>query len=286
MIKINNKEIKFGKFPNGELILYKKQFLNIIPEKINDINGFHIKWKYENDTDFIKLLFVKTELEALQSKLGISTSSSIILTILYFPYSRMDRENENYTFSLQYISNFINSLEFGTVIINEPHSDLCIKLTDYSISRFYTPDLLNKYESEIDFNKDKDFLIFPDKGAYDRYESLFLEYVSIYADKKRNFETGIIEDLTINDLGIDISGTNIIIIDDLCSKGGTFLWAAEKLKEKGVNKIYLIVGHCETTIKRGELLNSEIIEHVYTTNSIISKDEELFENNLTIMNVI
>lgn len=63
-------------------------------------------------------------------------------------------------------------------------------------------------------------------------------------------------------------------MDDLCSKGGTFMLTASKLKEIGATEIYLVVTHCENTVFQGELLTSDLITGIYTTNSILSKDHE------------
>jgi len=49
------------------------------------------------------------------------------------------------------------------------------------------------------------------------------------------------------------------------------------LKELGAKEIYLWVTHCENTILEGELLTSGLIEKVYTTNSIFTKEHEKIE---------
>ena len=51
----------------------------------------------------------------------------------------------------------------------------------------------------------------------------------------------------------------------------------ETLKELGAKEIYLYVTHCENTILEGELLTSGLIEKVYTTNSIFTKEHEKIE---------
>ena len=64
------------------------------------------------------------------------------------------------------------------------------------------------------------------------------------------------------------------IVDDICSKGGTFYHSALKLKEFGATNIYLYVTHCENSIYDGELLkNNGLIEKIYTTDSILTNTE-------------
>ena len=74
-----------------------------------------------------------------------------------------------------------------------------------------------------------------------------------------------------------VKGSNVLIVDDICSRGGTFYHSAKALKEAGANKIYLYITHCENTILEGEVLMSGLIEKVYTTNSIFTKEHEKIE---------
>ena len=74
-----------------------------------------------------------------------------------------------------------------------------------------------------------------------------------------------------------VNGKDVLIIDDICSRGGTFYHSAKALKEAGAKNIYLYVTHCENTILEGELLTSGLIEKVYTTNSIFTKEHEMIE---------
>ena len=49
---------------------------------------------------------------------------------------------------------------------------------------------------------------------------------------------------------------------------------ASKLKEMGATQIYLAVTHCENTIFEGDLLSSDLITKIYTTNSILNKEHK------------
>lgn len=74
-----------------------------------------------------------------------------------------------------------------------------------------------------------------------------------------------------------IQNSNVLIIDDICSKGGTFYHSAKKLKELGAKNIYLYISHCENTILQGDLLTSGLIERVFTTDSIFTRKHEKIE---------
>jgi ribose-phosphate pyrophosphokinase len=71
-----------------------------------------------------------------------------------------------------------------------------------------------------------------------------------------------------------LKGSNILIVDDICSKGGTFYHSAKKLKELGAKEVYLYISHCENSILQGEVLTSGIIERVFTTDSILTEEHD------------
>lgn len=88
------------------------------------------------------------------------------------------------------------------------------------------------------------------------------------------WETGEIKGLDLSGEIDQLPGKDILIVDDICSRGGTFYHSAKKLKEAGVGKIYLYVTHCENTVYDGELLkNNGLIEKIYTTDTILTNLE-------------
>lgn len=90
----------------------------------------------------------------------------------------------------------------------------------------------------------------------------------IIASKHREVSTGKILSTTVP-LGIKISSQPIIIIDDICDGGRTFIEIAKVIKkwdETDSCKIYLIVTHGIFSAGFKEL--GEYFDRIYTTNSI------------------
>lgn len=165
----------------------------------------------------------------------------------------MDRINANYSFSLKAMSALINFLEFTDVVIREPHSAISLNLINNSISDNWCERHLNIVASK----SGSDSIFFPDKGAADRY--VVSDMPVSFGEKNRDFATGEITSFKIN------GGTteNILIVDDICSKGGTFIFAAKKLYEAGAKKISLLVAYCEENIHNGSIF--DYIDKVYTS---------------------
>ena len=99
----------------------------------------------------------------------------------------------------------------------------------------------------------------------------------VFGMKKRDWATGQINGLDVAGATELIDGSRVLIVDDICSRGGTFYHSAKKLKELGAKEVYLYVSHCENTILEGEVLSSGLIEKVYTTDSLLTREDERIE---------
>lgn len=63
----------------------------------------------------------------------------------------------------------------------------------------------------------------------------------------------------------DFGGKDVLIVDDICVKGGTFIGLAKLLRERNVGKLYLAVSH--VTVEKPNYELKELFDGVYTTNS-------------------
>lgn len=271
MIFINDKKLKISKFPNGESCILKKDVLALFSINKEDI----ITIKFESDEDFMSLMFVKRVFDYYERE--------ATLLFMYLPYSRMDR-SEDKVFTLKYISEFINSLDFKEVILVEPHSDVSPALFDRCSILWTCRKWMHEIKEiiEDEYEKEEEFVfVFPDAGAQKRYEKHVKDTNYLTGFKIRDFASGDIKSLEI--LGeVPKKGFRALIVDDLCSRGGTFMLTAEKLKDLGASDVRLLVCHCEDTIYDGDVLKTDAISMVYTTNSILSKVES---DKLTVLNL-
>lgn len=261
MIYLNNVKVNITKFPNGESLINSEN-LNID----NEVNT--IKIKFENDEDITRLIFLKGHLDDLNVKCK--------LVVGYMPYSRMDRTEGMTVFTLKHLCRLINNLRFEEVTIYEPHSEVSIALLDRVKVINMSKNLAKTVLDKINKNNELVYLVYPDAGAAKRYSKQIKYDKVLTANKERDFKTGHIKRLDINGI-IEDKNFKAVIVDDLCSKGGTFILTAEKLKEMGADEIYLAVTHCEDTIFEGDILKSDLITKVFTTNSILSRTHEKFE---------
>ena len=255
MIQLNNKVIEQNHFPDGALLI--KQFVSDGPNVI--------KWNYENDAELFTLICLVGHLRSHGCK-------EYQLVMPYIPHARQDRvKNEEDVFTLKYFCEVINSLNFKLVTVLDAHSNVALALLD-RVKEVKPWDYIESAIHQIydNYLPDDDtlMLFYPDEGAMKRYSSR-LNLPFAFGVKRRNWETGAIEGLDLMGEVDMIAGRNVLIIDDICSRGGTFYHAAKRLKEAGAEKIYLYITHCENTIHEGELLKDNgLIEKIYRTCSL------------------
>jgi ribose-phosphate pyrophosphokinase len=257
MFKINNQDIVVGMFPDGtpniKLPFVREPYVLI-------------KWRYDGMEELFSLYAIVRQLK----NFDFSANTRVDLYMPYIPNARMDRiHSSDEVFTLKYFSEIINSMGFGLVAVLDPHSNVSSALINHLYMIPLEP-MLRKAISAAKImeglKNDEHFLFFyPDEGAMKRYSGLInLPYA--FGIKNRDWSTGEILDLNVS--GSQISGKSVFIVDDICSKGGTFVHSAKKLKELGAKNIYLWVSHCESTIFSGELLTDGLIKHIWTSDSL------------------
>ncbi len=260
MIKYNNKVVDVNHFPDGTLLL----------KETATAGQAVITWLFESNEELVALYFLTKHLRAK----GVS---DITLKMPYIPNARQDRvKRDEDVFTLKYFSELINSLGFSKVIVLDPHSYVSEALLDKvepQSPKLYVERVLKKLKE----NSSSDILLFfPDEGAMKRYSAMFdLPYV--FGLKKRDWVTGQIQGLDVSGQTELIKGSTVLIVDDICSKGGTFYHSAKALKELGAGDVYLYVSHCENTILEGNILDGELVKKVYTTNSIFTEKHDNVE---------
>ena len=270
MIYLNKTPVEFITFPNNE------KRLDMPKDILRDDNI--IVWRYETDASIFELFLLDDAMK--------SYGATYKLFIGYMPYSRMDRVKEEGTaFSLDVLVQLMTKLKaLKSIEILDPHSPITLeKFKEYGV---------NASESSFSMAKDtfdytrlnplNAWVVFPDKGAAQRYDYEAYPNV-IICEKVRNFETGKIESIQAKihkETKTPSKDAPIIIIDDLCSYGGTFVGAIEAietdLKIKSENN-WLIVTHAEEAMTKAGIPNT--FNKVFATDSITASKEAISMSN-------
>jgi ribose-phosphate pyrophosphokinase len=134
---------------------------------------------------------------------------------------------------------------------------------------------LNK-DNEGDTLKESLVLISPDAGAYKKIgklcSKLGWEGELVAANKYRSISTGNIESLELSKQ--DFNGKDVLIIDDICIGGRTFIELAKKLREKNVGRIYLAISH--GVFSNGFRDLNQYFEEIFCTDSFFNIEDPNF----------
>lgn len=233
------------KYPDGGVYAEIEDFSNpIIVERINN---------YE-DLFFIKSLKDICDFNNIQVELFIPC---------LFQQQHDRRFKDNQSFEGKLVAEFINSCNFSKVTVFHPHSDVIVgqinKCHILDNSEYITW-VLNQIPTV------NTILMSSDAGGFKPLIKLaeIIEWQgdTYSASKSRDPKSHKLTQLVDRN---DFEGKDILIIDDLCVGGGTFIGLAKMLKERNCGKVYLAVSH----ITVPEINPSLMLEFdmVFTTNS-------------------
>ncbi len=236
-ITVNGTPIKSFNFPGGECSVTVSQDIIDYDDDVKIVAEL-------NGSDDIMCLLLTVD--ALRR---IIPDIDICLYLPYFPYARQDRVcNAGEALSAKVMADLINSLNCTTVMIFDPHSDVVGALLNNC--HIATLDVMIKVPHFKAFRKKiiscNLLMVSPDAGAEKKVRSLAKTLSTlakggrdyICASKIRDTSTGEITSTKIYD---DVKGRDVIIIDDLCDGGRTFIELSKVLKDAGANDIYLYV---------------------------------------------
>lgn len=269
MILLNGEKIIDGSFAQpphkGGVLSYFPDHTSHIRIANCDPSCVHIiRWHYQCDAEMAIVYFITQHLH--------SYGCTVTLELPYIPNARMDRSPDQHeVFTLKHFAKFINDLHFQQVVVLDPHSSVSDALFDRLV-RISPVEFIEKTVRDLNLNNLIAF--YPDEGSMKRYSGM-IKMPYAFGIKKRDWQTGEIKSYDIVQESV-VHGSHVLIIDDICSAGGTFYHAANALRAAGAKSIFLHVTHCESLACKHKLMDSGLIQHIYTTNSIFSDADPAF----------
>jgi ribose-phosphate pyrophosphokinase len=246
------------KYPDGSFYAEVESFDNpTIVERINT---------YED------LFFIKS----LKEICDYNNITNVKLVIPCMFHQQHDRRfAPNQSFELKLICEFINSCNFSEVYVFHPHSDA----TQMGLNNIRVIDNTSFIKKVFDDINSIQILFSTDAGSFKWInklaDSIFFQGEVYAASKSRDVVTHRLTQIVDKQ---DFGGKDILIIDDLCVYGGTFIGLAKLLKERNAGKLFLAVSHMTMRMPNKEL--EQLYEKIYTTNS---KYDSYELNNLNII---
>jgi ribose-phosphate pyrophosphokinase len=176
---------------------------------------------------------------------AVPEGSEMALYMPYVPYARQDRvANPGEALSAAVFCRLINSMQFSRVVIADPHSDVVPALLERVCilpAERFVRELQLRLGGAL-ASRSSIALVAPDAGARKRVETMGARFSLpvVYARKHRDTLTGRLSCVAIDD---DVPDLPLLVVDDICDGGGTFLLLAEALRKYTAHPLYLYVTH-------------------------------------------
>jgi ribose-phosphate pyrophosphokinase len=259
-ILVNNQPIESFTFAGGEC------HVAVSREQIKDQTT--ITALLENSDDIMKLLLTIDAVRRIRN-------TAIDLRIPYVPYARQDRVcNPGEALSIRVMADIINGMGCRRVTIVDPHSDVTSALIN-NCHVITQAEVIKNSPLAEEILLDNWALVSPDAGAAKKIQTVAKAIAKngafpdvFCASKVRDTRTGAITSTAFHD---DVKGRTVLIVDDICDGGRTFIELATLLNQMGTAKTMLYVTH--GIFSKGLDLLRESIAHVYCHHTMLPKDQ-------------
>lgn len=260
MIKINGHKINVTMFPDGTSQVWKQspKVLSALDEEV-----WNFEWIFENEGEIFQIY----QFMCLAAGLEKDPVETTLYTP-YLPYARQDKAFSNEScFALRVLEDILLE-QFDKVIVFDAHNP------DFFNGDHKLYDFVNILPTEkvraIVAEHGVDAIVFPDKGARTRYGGL-IDLPSFYADKVREQLTGEILGLTFEVPPPE--GANILVWDDLCDGGRTFIELSKILQPLAPKDLTLYVSHGIFSKGTGCLFSAGYSK-VYTKDGLVQFNQK------------
>lgn len=266
--------VRQWKFPGGEVGVNINPIRRTPQWGPDAVMDYTVMAQLQNSDDVMALLMT---VDAMRRCYSIGR---LTLKMAYVPYGRQDRVcNDGEALSISVFAQLINSCGFDEVVIIDPHSEA--QGAAIRNSRVINVEDLIKMTPHRNFADH--YIVAPDAGAYKKAHKVAKAVGAlgvITANKVRNLSDGKITSVTLD---ADVTDKKLLVVDDICDGGGTFVMLREALDCKPESvKLWITHG----IFSKGPEIVTDIYDEVFTTNSFRSDLAGLGISNLKIREVV
>ena len=226
------------------------------------IEKFHIVAKLHTSDAFFELLFVTDAIRRICSGAAIS------VTLPYLPAARQDRVcYPGEAFSLSAVANLLNAQSYECVYAFDAHSDKACDLIQRCVN--IQPHFLMPRNIVADA-----VLVAPDTGAVERVRACgdYYKRPVVLCDKVRDPNDGKITSYNVKTF-IPQDAKRLLIVDDICDGGRTFVMCAKALKADVGRDIPVDLWVTNLIASQGFGVFDGLIDNIYTANSFVPQDQ-------------
>jgi len=197
-----------------------------------------------------------------------ASAEFIDVVIPYFGWARQERKDEpRVPIAAKLVANMLEASGASRVITMDLHADPIQGFFEIPVDHLYSSTIFVPYIQSLKL--DNLVIASPDMGgskrAYAYSKFLKSDVVICYKQRKKANVIGSME------LIGDVSGKNVVLVDDIIDTGGTLVKAASLMKEKGAKSVRAVCTHALLSDNAQEKIANSEIEELVVTDSIPRK---------------
>ena len=198
-----------------------------------------------------------------------ASADKVIAVIPYYGYARQDRKDRpRVAIGSKLVANMLVAAGADRVITMDLHAPQIQGYFDIPVDHLDSHAVFIPYIEALRLEN----LTFaaPDVGATNRIREIasYFNAEMVICDKHRKRANEIASMVVIG----DVTGKDIVIIDDICDTGGTLAKSAGLLKEKGARSVRAMITHPVLSGKAYENIQGSVLEEVVVCDTIPVKN--------------
>jgi ribose-phosphate pyrophosphokinase len=244
-------KINLQRFSDGEI-------QTTYEESIRGNMVFLVQSTYGPAENFMELLLM---IDAARR----ASANKIVAVLPYYGYARQDRKDRpRVAIGSKLVANMLTAAGADRVITMDLHAPQIQGYFDIPVDHLDSSAVFIPYITQLKLEN----LTFaaPDVGATNRIREIasYFNAEMVICDKHRKRANEIASMVVIG----DVTGKDIVIIDDICDTAGTLAKSAALLKEKGARSVRALVTHPVLSGKAYENITNSALEELVVCNTI------------------
>ena len=199
-----------------------------------------------------------------------ASAYKVIAVMPYYGYARQDRKDRpRVAIGSKLIANMLVAAGADRVVTMDLHAPQIQGYFDIPVDHLdshavFIPYLENLKLENLTFAA-------PDVGATNRIREIasYFNAEMVICDKHRKRANEIASMVVIG----DVTGRDVVIIDDICDTGGTLAKSAGMLKDKGARSVRALITHPVLSGKAYENIENSVLEELVVCNTIPLRKE-------------
>ena len=249
---INLGDMQVEHFADGEFSVYYK-------DSIRGKDVFHVQSTYPSSDNLMELLLM---VDAAKR----ASAHYIAAVIPYFGWARQDRKDKpRVSIGAKLMADLLSTAGVTRVITMDLHADQIQGFFNVPVDHLYASMVFIDYLRKTS-DLENTVIATPDVGGAKRANSYakFLGVPMVICHKSRAKANEVAEMTIIG----DVSGKDVILVDDIVDTAGTICKAADLMMSNGARSVRAVASHAVLSDPATERINASSLKEMIFTDSI------------------